>query len=140
MFPFQPADHRVWPGKLFPSAPGDCRWCGTTLLKSDGSVNRRRRFCNIDCRREYELRCDPKKMRRFIYYRDMGMCKSCGEIYNEFSDDGWECDHVKPLWAANGDWTYWDPDNCRLLCRDPCHKRKTRSDMRHYRRVQNNRH
>lgn len=95
------------------------------------------------CRREFDLRADPKLMRRFVYNRDMGICQECGAVFDYPTDDGWEADHIKPLflaWGPDGvDWTFWDPENLQLLCADPCHKAKTRKDLRHSRRLRGRR-
>jgi 5-methylcytosine-specific restriction endonuclease McrA len=96
-------------------------------------VNRRRTFCDWRCVDEYLLRVEPKRMRFFVYRRDMGICQGCGEVFDEFTDGGWEADHIIPLWFAHatGDWTAWDPENLRLLC-VPCHKVKTANDRKKY--------
>lgn len=73
-------------------------------------------------------------MRRHVYQRDMGICQECRRVFDFYEDEGWEADHIKPLWEANGDWSYWAPENVQMLCADPCHKAKTRIDLRKYRR------
>lgn len=126
--------HREWPGKYLHSPRGMCRWCGTTILRQDGRVNLRRSFCGRHCIDAYRLRADPRVMRRFIYHRDLGICQVCREVFDHFEDDGWQADHINPLWAANGDWTFWDPENLQLLC-EPCHQEKTKHDLRRWRKA-----
>lgn len=127
------ASHRVWPGKDVPVERGVCRWCGADILRADGSVNRRKTFCDQRCVKEYLIRADPKVWRRTVYNRDMGICRGCGEVFDYYSDDGWQADHILPLFVAHarGDWTAWDPDNGQVLC-DGCHKDKTQADFRLY--------
>ena len=87
----------------------------------------------MKCVDQYLLRTDPKLMRQHVYRRDMGICQGCGLVFDHPWDDGWEADHIVPLWVAHlsGDWTAWDPENVRLLC-VPCHKVKTRNDRLRY--------
>lgn len=129
--------HREWPGKFMVYPRGECRWCGRPLLRANGMPSRKS-YCNRACRKEYDLRADPRLMRRYVYHRDMGICQACGAVYDFYEDDGWEADHIRPLWAAQThdgiDWSFWDPDNVQLLCKDPCHKAKTRVDLRKFRR------
>lgn len=46
--------------------------------------------------------------------------------------DPWEADHIIPLFMAFGDWSFWEPENLQILCKDPCHKAKSKSDMARY--------
>ncbi len=131
--PLPKVDHRIWPGKLLPSVRGQCRWCGTTIYRQDGSINRRKTFCDQKCVKEYLIRVDPKLWRQRVYHNSMGICAGCGEIFDDYGDDGWQADHIVPLFYAHaiGDWTAWDPENGALLC-VPCHKDKTKADFQRY--------
>ena len=133
-------DHRMWPGRAYQPAPGECGWCGRAILKPDGTINRRRQYCDKRCEAEYQLRADPKKMRRYIYDRDMGICQNpeCRTVFDFFEDEGWEADHIKPLFTARGDWSFWDPENLQLLCL-PCHQEKSAHDNGKYRAVKRRR-
>lgn len=124
--------HRVWPGKLQPICRGECRWCGAAILKRDGTANLRRTFCGPKCIKQFKLRSDWRFMRRHVFARDRGRCGECG-LAHEWKGR-WQADHIVPLFAANGDWTCWDPDNVQVLCTKPCHTRKTARDMIRYAR------
>ena len=127
-------DHRIWPGKLLPIERGTCRWCGATILRADGSVNRRRTFCDTKCVKEYLLRVDPKLWRKRVYDDSMGICAGCGQVFDFYEDGGWQADHKVPLFHAYavGDWTAWDPSNGQLLCTAPCPQEKSASDFKLY--------
>lgn len=45
-----------------------------------------------------------------------------------------EADHIKPLFEAHGDMSYYEEENVVALCLD-CHKTKTKSDMDLWRRA-----
>ncbi|UTC29555.1 HNH nuclease [Brevundimonas phage vB_BpoS-Bambus] len=70
-------------------------------------------------------------MRQHVFLRDKGECASCGVVWR-FLSDAWEADHVIPLFLAFGDWSFWEPENVQILCKDPCHKAKSKSDMARY--------
>lgn len=45
-----------------------------------------------------------------------------------------EVDHIKPIFEAFGDLSFWEPENLQLLCTpNGCHQRKTKIDMERYR-------
>jgi len=71
---------------------------------------------------------DPKRARQVVSRRDKYTCQSCG---HHDRNGNFDVDHIKPLFEANGDPTYWQASNLRLLCK-PCHKDKTREDMTRY--------
>ncbi|AXQ69694.1 HNH endonuclease [Caulobacter phage CcrSC] len=110
-----------------------CRWCGAVILRADGSVNKRKQFCDRHCVHEFLLRTDPTRWRKNTYKESMGICHRCSEVFDYYEDDGWEADHIVPLYHAHriGDWTAWDPENLQLLC-IPCHKDKTQEDYATY--------
>lgn len=121
-------NHRTHPSKLLRQPPGYCRWCGTEILKVDGTINRRRSWCSKTCVGQYLLRSDPKVMRQHVFFRDKGTCADCGKQWMYMSDP-WQADHQNPLYTAFGDWSFWEPENVVVLCTDPCHKAKTKADL-----------
>lgn len=72
-------------------------------------------------------------MRRHVFFRDEGKCADCGFVH-PYLDGEWENDHIIPLMRGLSDPTLFDPENCRILCIEPCHKLKTASDRRKYRK------
>ncbi len=123
--------HREFPKKHYMTAPGYCRWCDQPILKVNGSLNLRKTFCNRACVGHYLLRADQKVMRQHVFFRDNGRCYDCGKVWRYLTDE-WDADHVKPLYAAFGDLSFWEPDNVVVLCRDPCHKLKNNRDRIKY--------
>lgn len=71
-------------------------------------------------------------MRRHIFFRDGGKCACCPTTFISVHA-AWEADHIKPLVSANGDPSFWEPENLRLLC-VPCHVIKTKGDNAMFRR------
>lgn len=61
------------------------------------------------------------------------VCASCG--YHGYRPSEFEVDHIKPLFEANGDLSYWAPENLQLLCGRQCHPVKTKSDMERFRKL-----
>lgn len=96
-------------------------------------MNVRKQFCDRHCVNEFLLRIEPKRWRKNTYKRDMGICQGCNLVFDYYEDDGWQADHIVPLYHASriGDWTAWDPENLQLLCED-CHKDKTQEDYATY--------
>jgi 5-methylcytosine-specific restriction endonuclease McrA len=72
-------------------------------------------------------------MRRHVFLRDDGVCADCG-AQHRYLDGDWQADHVKPLFMAFGDRSFWEPTNVQILCTDPCHKRKSAADRVRYER------
>lgn len=100
--------------------PGQCKWCGNTILKADGSVNKRSHW-HPYCVKEYKLIHWPKVTRMAVYKRDKAKCACCGIHCGK---GVWHMDHIKPLYQANGDIDYWRLGNLQTLCTE-CHKDKT---------------
>ncbi|MNV12856.1 HNH endonuclease [compost metagenome] len=71
---------------------------------------------------------NPSEAQKVVLRRDKYQCQVCGvqDRYGAF-----DVDHIKPLFEANGDHSYWQTPNLRTLCK-PCHKDKTREDMQRY--------
>ena len=115
-------DHRIPPKPVYyDTAPaGDCRYCGQPIYKKDGKINLRAGW-HKDCVEEYKLIYWVKETRKAVWKRDRGHCAGCG---TKCGLKGWEMDHHKPLYEANGDITYWHLSNCTTKCH-ACHKAKT---------------
>jgi 5-methylcytosine-specific restriction endonuclease McrA len=124
-------NHRTHPTKLHRPPPGHCRWCNIPILKADGTINRRRSWCSQRCVGEYLLRTRPEVMRQHIFFRDEGVCAMCHTAHR-YNNADWQADHVVPLFMAYGDASFWEPENLQILCTDPCHKIKTKSDRDRY--------
>ena len=72
-------------------------------------------------------------MRKFVFRRDKGVCADCGK-HHRYLHDPWEADHILPLMISLGDPSFWEPENVVILCKFPCHKEKSASDRRKYRK------
>lgn len=123
----------MYPGRISKPPPGICRWCGIVIIGPTGAPNRRKTFCGPICVTHHLLRSDPSCMRRHVFYRDRGKCAACGFEHKILNGD-WELDHRLPLMISLGDPTFWEPENCQILCESPCHKEKSASDRRKYRK------
>lgn len=98
-----------------------CRWCGKILPFTH------ERFCPsylTDCSSKYDRKYTWEGVRDKIMYRDNFICQICGRK-GEFNQ--LQVDHIKPV-GIGGD--YWDEDNLRTICSNPCHKEKTKEDIR----------
>lgn len=102
---------------------GTCRFCGESIIEN-GKVNGRKHW-HQECADLWKIMNNPSEARVAIHKRDNYTCQDCGH-QDRFGT--FEVDHVKPLYEANGDPTYWQPGNLTLLCTE-CHKSKTRADM-----------
>ncbi|RYD68029.1 MAG: HNH endonuclease [Verrucomicrobiaceae bacterium] len=120
--------HRVPPKPASWDCPkGNCRYCGEPVIEN-GKVNTRKHwhpFC-VDI---WLIMNQPSSARKFMLRRKNHTCQGCGWHY---VGGRFEVDHIKPLFEANGDPTYWQPANLMLLCSD-CHKKKTKEDMIRFR-------
>lgn len=72
----------------------------------------------------------PTEARKFVFRRERGTCQGCG--FKSLTMKDFHVDHIKPLFEAQGDPSYYESTNMQLLCHD-CHKDKTRADMVRYR-------
>lgn len=122
---------RLWPGPE-PHAgaeKGMCVWCGKAIMREDGFRLNLRKRRHDECLEQLLIRLRPDAMRRFVWRRDGGKCArpGCGRVHELYGH--WDADHVKPLYFAFGDPSFWSPENVVILCRDPCHKLKTREDI-----------
>jgi hypothetical protein len=122
---------RQWPGPE-PHAdapPGHCWWCGDPIMREDGFRMNLRKRRHDACLTQLLARLRPDVMRRLVWRRDEGRCAwpGCGRVHELYGH--WDADHLRPLYFANGDPSFWSPENVRILCRDPCHKLKSREDI-----------
>jgi hypothetical protein len=104
--------------------PGQCRWCGQLIFKTDGITLNKRANWHPSCVKEYKLLHWPAVTRKAVYRRDKGICKECGHQCSRKGKDVWHLDHKKPLIESNGDLEYWKLPNLQTLCQ-PCHYKKT---------------
>lgn len=102
---------------------GTCRFCGDPIIE-EGKQNNRKHW-HQPCADLWRIMNNPQDARRHVLDRDEYTCQGCG---HEDRFGTFEVDHVKPLFEADGDPTYWQPENLTLLC-EPCHQRKTQADM-----------
>lgn len=102
---------------------GTCRYCGKVILEN-GKINGRKHW-HQDCANIWVVMNNPSKARQFVLKRDAYTCQCCGHTSKS---GNFEVDHHRPLYEANGDLSYWHPDNLVLLCID-CHKKKTKKDV-----------
>lgn len=116
--------HRVPPKPAsWNCAKGNCRYCGEPIIEND-KVNTRKHW-HYDCAMIWVVMNNPTEARKHVHKRDNYTCQHC-HTHNRYG--AFEVDHIKPLYEANGDPTFWQPDNLTLLC-GPCHQTKTREDM-----------
>lgn len=107
---------------------GTCRFCGEEIVEG-GKINRRKHW-HQPCADIWNVMNSPRDARKYVLKRDNFTCQGCG--VHDPNDGIFQVDHVKPLFEANGDPTYWQPENLALLCTD-CHEDKTREDMLRFR-------
>ena len=109
--------------EYFQTVPeGTCRWCNLPVaLTPTGKVSKSR--WHPICLEEYKRIFWPKVTRNLVWKRDKGKCASCGKI-SPTKSLTWHMDHIKPLYEANGDITYWYLENIQTLCLK-CHREKT---------------
>lgn len=109
---------------------GTCRFCGEDIIE-DGKQNRRKHWHQA-CADRWRVMNNPDEARRHVFLREKGTCEKCGKKSLHMKD--FQVDHVKPLFEANGDLSYYGEENMQLLCYD-CHLEKTKSDMIRYREL-----
>ena len=102
---------------------GTCRFCGEDIIEN-GKQNTRKHWHQA-CANTWRIMNDPKTASRAVHRRDKYTCTSCG---HHDRDGSFDVDHIRPLFEAQGDLTFWQLPNLRLLCKE-CHKDKTREDM-----------
>ncbi len=124
---------------------GICRWCGGEC------AGRRKTWCSKKCVAAYELRSDPRAVRRALRKRDKGICAGCGLdaialkrqlkgcveeqraiIYpygftrpKDVKRSLWEAAHIVGVAEGGG---CCDLDNYKTLC-VPCHRAETSKDI-----------
>lgn len=110
---------------------GTCQWCAGAILypeghKAAGQMNVRRGW-HPDCVTAYRIAAFSSDQRSHVRSRDKGFCAACGV---DAGRDGWEADHIRPLWSAPIDMALEDREewfglsNLQTLC-VPCHKAKS---------------
>ena len=116
------------PDSYYVETKGCCRWCGTTILNEDDTINMRKTW-HEDCATEYLLIYHSGEQRAQLWSRDKGICNHCGKF-----SMGWQADHIKPLVEQKGvkekdlDWSYYKLENLQTLCKK-CHRTKTNSEV-----------
>lgn len=78
---------------------------------------------------------NPSEARKHVFLRERGTCQGCGVISVLAMD--FEVDHIRPLFEADGDLSFYAPENLQLLC-SSCHKTKTQEDMIRWRARRDN--
>lgn len=119
--------HRTHPAKLFKAPPGVCQWCASDIVIAYGTINANSKFCGRLCEDAYRVHTNPKIWRREVFRRCLGICQECG-IKHSINGKTWEADHIQPLFIAFNDWNFWSPENGAVLCKKPCHEKKTEQD------------
>lgn len=108
---------------LYPAKEGGCACgCGNTLPN-----RKRKKWFSDECRNSAYLnfavvKGDNSIIRRLVFDRDGGACKSCGLI-----SETWQADHIKPVYKGGG---ACDLSNFQTLCVD-CHKDKHQTLSHH---------
>jgi hypothetical protein len=106
------------------SPKGTCRFCGEEIIEN--GVQNKRKNWHKECVDIWNIMSSPSDARRYLWKREQGVCQGCGKDTWKY-DESWEVDHRKPLFEANGDLSYWHPDNLQLLCWT-CHGNKTKAE------------
>lgn len=107
---------------------GNCRFCGEAIIEN-GKQNNRKRW-HKPCADKWIVMNQPTEARKHVFNREHGTCQCCDLKSCDMKD--FQVDHIKPLFEANGDLSFYGSDNMQLLCRE-CHKIKTKSDMIRFR-------
>lgn len=102
---------------------GYCGMCAIPIYLPNGDLDRRRQF-HPDCAIKWLIRSRQRVARLFVFERDKGQCAACATVH-QVEADTWNLDHIRELTDAGGDPSYWEPSNCQILCREPCHRLKT---------------
>lgn len=125
----KPGNHRQAPRPAsWDCKRGNCRFCGEPIIEN--GVQNNRKHWHQECADLWVIMNNPDKARRHVFLREKGTCQGCGFTSPLMKD--FQNDHIKPLFEAEGDLSFYDPENMQLLCKD-CHLEKTRSDMERYR-------
>ena len=126
------------PNSYYVQEKGICRWCGKKIIEN--KVHKTRKTWHQDCATDYMIIYHSTEARKHIWKRDKGKCNGCGK---QCTIRGWDLDHIKPLMEQKGikanklDWSYYELNNMQTLCR-PCHKKKTKQDMKKLREINEN--
>lgn len=125
----KPGDHRQAPRPASWDCPrGTCRFCGEPII--EGGVQNNRKHWHQACADRWKVMNSPTEARKLVFRREKGICQCCG--FKSLTMKDFQVDHIKPLFEADGDPSYYESTNMQLLCH-PCHKEKTKIDMVRYR-------
>ena len=126
-----------------------CRWCGSACH------GRRTSFCKAKCSHEWRLRTSTSYLRRCVFKKSKGICRSCGLDTKIFAKHArklprneqrewatkmglpknrrptnlmaWsDCDHIIPVVEGGG---LAGISQCQTLCLD-CHRKKSANEAR----------
>lgn len=109
---------------------GWCRFCGEKIIE-DGKQNRRKHW-HQPCADRWKIMNDPKLARHHVFIREKGTCQGEGCGFRSPLMKDFQVDHVRPLFEAQGDLSYYGDENMQLLCIS-CHLKKTKEDMARFR-------
>ena len=112
------------PKSYWTKIKGQCRWCGMTIVKDDGSINERRSW-HEDCATLYMIVYHSREQRAQLRRRDGGVCNHCGKNSEQKGLEGHELD-----------WSYYMMENLQTLCKS-CHRKKTNSEV-HLKKIKKN--
>ena len=107
---------------------GWCRFCGAIIMEN--GIQNRRKHWHPQCVVEWRCMNNPSDMRQYVLVRDKFKCREC-ETPSPLPSD-FEIDHIKPLYEAFGDLSYFSTENAQLLCIS-CHAEKTKLDVARWR-------
>lgn len=125
----KPGNHRQAPRPASWDCPrGTCRFCGQSII--EGGVQNNRKHWHQACADRWKIMNSPTEARKFVFRREHGTCQGCSGKSLLMKD--FHVDHIKPLFEAGGDLSYYGSENMQLLCHD-CHKAKTKTDMDRFR-------
>lgn len=104
--------------------PGICRWCNKPITKKLKNGKLSKSTWHKECVQIYKFYFWPSYTRKIVWRRDKGKCAKCHTICDKKGPNGWDLDHIVPLYQASGQTWAWDLENLQTLCK-PCHKQKT---------------
>jgi len=117
--------------------PGQCRFCAKPIYKN-GFLHKRAQW-HPACALTWTIMNSPQDARRFVFLRDRGICAHCGTDCSPNGQEDardiiqrlmlgervkrlgkWQLDHMRPLFAADGNPQMWQLANMQTLC-ETCH-------------------
>jgi 5-methylcytosine-specific restriction endonuclease McrA len=103
---------------------GICRWCNEPVTKMLKNGKTSKATWHSHCVALYKFYHWPSYTRKTVWRRDKGKCAECGCQCKRKGLEGWDMDHIVPLYLAAGNKDYWELSNLQTLCK-PCHKLKS---------------